>query len=61
MAAAGLLYRGSLHCLASIIREEGPLALWRGFLLTWLRMAPWSLTFYLSFEQLRRLAGLQTF
>jgi hypothetical protein len=30
-------------------------------LLNWLRMAPWSLTFYISFEQLRKLAGLQTF
>lgn len=57
----GVHYHGSLHCVRCIIKEEGVSALWRGTFLNWLRMAPWSLTFYISFEQLRKLAGLQTF
>jgi solute carrier family 25 uncoupling protein 27 len=57
----GLLYRSSFHCLSKVVREEGVLALWRGCFLNWLRMAPWSLTFYLSFEHLRKVAGLRSF
>lgn len=57
----GLSYRSSLHCLITIGREEGVMALWRGFFLNWLRMAPWSLTFFISFEKLRRVWGLSSF
>jgi hypothetical protein len=57
----GLLYSSSVACLRVTVREEGMLALWRGFFLNWIRMAPWSLTFFLSFEQLRRVCGLSSF
>lgn len=57
----GLVYRSSFHCLSKVVREEGVRALWRGCFLNWLRMAPWSLTFYLSFEHLRKAAGLSSF
>ncbi len=57
----GLLFRSSLHCLETVAKEEGVLALWRGWGLNWARMAPWSLTFFLSFEHLRKLWGLSSF
>jgi hypothetical protein len=45
----------------TIAKEEGALALWRGFALNYARMCPWSLTFFLSFEQLRKVYGLSSF
>ena len=57
----GSAYRGSVDCLVRTVRAEGPLALYRGFVPIWARMAPWSLTFWVSYEQVRRLAGEASF
>lgn len=57
----GTLYRGTADCFRKTVRNEGFAALYKGWLPTWMRMAPWSLTFFLSFEQLRRVAGLESF
>jgi len=56
-AGRGLVYKSSADCAMQTIKGEGFLALYKGFLPCWLRMAPWSLTFWLSFEQIRRAAG----
>lgn len=61
LTGRGLVYRSSFDCFGKVVREEGVRALWRGCFLNWLRMAPWSLTFYLSFEHLRKVAGLSSF
>ncbi|XP_017091467.1 mitochondrial uncoupling protein 4 isoform X1 [Drosophila bipectinata] len=53
----GLLYRGSVDCLRQTVSKEGFAALYKGFLPCWIRMAPWSLTFWLSFEQIRKMIG----
>lgn len=53
----GLLYKGSVDCFQQTIAKEGFFALYKGFLPCWIRMAPWSLTFWLSFEQIRRILG----
>ncbi|XP_017111642.1 mitochondrial uncoupling protein 4 isoform X1 [Drosophila elegans] len=53
----GLLYRGSVDCLRQTVAKEGFVALYKGFLPCWIRMAPWSLTFWLSFEQIRKMIG----
>jgi len=53
----GMVYKSSVDCAMQTIRGEGFLALYKGFLPCWLRMAPWSLTFWLSFEQIRKAAG----
>lgn len=53
----GLIYKSSVDCAMQTIKGEGFLALYKGFLPCWLRMAPWSLTFWLSFEQIRKAAG----
>ena len=52
------LYKGSLDCLVKTVSKEGVGTLYAGFLPCWLRMAPWSLTFWLTFERLRLAAGL---
>jgi len=53
----GLVYKNSSDCLLQTVKGEGFMALYKGFLPCWLRMAPWSLTFWLSFEQIRRYSG----
>ena len=57
----GTTYTGIVDCFRQTVKNEGLGALYKGWLPTWMRMAPWSLTFFLSFEQLRRLAGLSSF
>ncbi|XP_023687314.1 mitochondrial uncoupling protein 4 [Paramormyrops kingsleyae] len=57
----GLLYKSSLDCLLQTIRGEGFMSLYKGFLPTWMRMAPWSMTFWLSYEQIRRATGVTSF
>lgn len=54
----GISYKGPLDCLAQVLREEGPLAFYRGWLPYFGRIAPVFLTFHPSLEQLRVLAGL---
>ncbi|MBN3302939.1 UCP4 protein, partial [Amia calva] len=57
----GLLYRSSVDCLIQSVRGEGFMSLYKGFLPTWMRMAPWSMTFWLTFEQIRRRTGVTSF
>lgn len=57
----GLVYRNSVHCLIELVRGEGLTALYKGFVPCWLRMAPWSLTFWFSYESLRSAAGTKCF
>lgn len=47
-----MLYTGSLHCLRECWREEGIRGLYRGLLPTYLRLGPWQLTFWVTYEQL---------
>ena len=56
----GLLYKNSFDCLMQTIKQEGFFGLYKGFFPCWLRMAPWSLTFWLSFEQIRRFFGAKS-
>ena len=56
----GLTYRGSLHCLLTAVRTEGVLSLYKGFIPCWLRMAPWSMTFWLTFEKMRIFANIES-
>ncbi|XP_053647637.1 mitochondrial uncoupling protein 4 isoform X4 [Cherax quadricarinatus] len=57
----GLLYRNSLDCLLKTVHNEGFWALYKGFIPCWLRMGPWSLTFWLTYEQIRNLSGTSAF
>jgi len=57
----GLLYKSSLDCVVQTVQKEGVLALYKGFLPCWMRMGPWSLTFWLTYERIRSKAGTQAF
>ncbi|RZF43034.1 hypothetical protein LSTR_LSTR001212 [Laodelphax striatellus] len=46
-------YSGSMDCLIQTVRNEGPLALYRGFVPTWVRMGPWNIIFFITYEQLK--------
>lgn len=49
------LYAGSLDCLLQTVRNEGVLALYKGFIPTWVRMGPWNVIFFVIYEQLKKL------
>lgn len=57
----GLIYKGSVDCLVSTIKNEGFGAIYKGFIPIWLRMAPWSLTFWLTYEQILTVMGAKQF
>uniref|UniRef100_A0A0A9WUH3 Mitochondrial uncoupling protein 4 n=1 Tax=Lygus hesperus TaxID=30085 RepID=A0A0A9WUH3_LYGHE len=57
----GLLYKNSLDCLTKTVKNEGLFALYKGFLPVWIRLAPWSLTFWMTFEQIRYVIGATSF
>jgi len=54
----GLLYRGTIDCLRSVARTEGPVALFKGFHGQWLRIGPHTTVSLMIFEQLRHFAGM---
>lgn len=57
----GLHYKGAMDCLIQSVRKEGIFSLYKGFIPIWMRMAPWSLVFWLSFERIRHLLGANTY
>jgi len=54
-------YSGTFDCWAKVVKNEGPLALYKGFIPGWLRLGPWQLVFWCSYEQLRILTGIGGF
>lgn len=56
-----MLYRGSIDCFIKTVRQEGFLALYKGLFPTYCRMAPWSLTFWITYEELRKFTGHSSF
>ncbi|XP_023160968.1 mitochondrial uncoupling protein Bmcp [Drosophila hydei] len=53
-AAPPKLYNGSLDCAVQTIRNEGLFALYKGFIPTWVRMGPWNIIFFITYEQLKK-------
>lgn len=54
-------YKGTWDCFIKTRRAEGIRGLYKGFLPCWARLGPWQLVFWLSFEQLRKVAGMGGF
>jgi len=50
----GLKYRGALDCMIKTSREEGILTLWNGSVPSFCRNVPWLVTFFLSYEYLKK-------
>jgi len=57
----GRFYHSSFDCLSKTIRKEGFFSLYKGFVPCWSRMAPWSLTFWLTWEEIRKISGSPSF
>ncbi|XP_069496164.1 kidney mitochondrial carrier protein 1 isoform X2 [Ambystoma mexicanum] len=53
--ASSPCYRGTLDCFLQTWRTEGFLALYKGFWPNWLRLGPWNIIFFLTYEQLKHL------
>lgn len=53
------IYNNALDCFVKVVREEGPLVLWRGFTPIWSRFAPTTTLQLIIFEQLRGMMGMQ--
>lgn len=53
------IYNNAVDCLIKIVKNEGPLTLWRGFIPIWSRFAPTTTIQLVIFEQLRGLMGMK--
>ncbi|XP_075161426.1 uncoupling protein Bmcp mitochondrial isoform X1 [Haematobia irritans] len=53
-ASTQKIYTGSLDCAVQTVRNEGLLALYKGFIPTWVRMGPWNVIFFITYEQLKK-------
>ena len=48
------IYRSSVHCGLSTVKNEGLLALYRGFVPSFTRMGPWNVIFFIVYEQMKK-------
>jgi len=54
-------YVNMFDCCSQTIRKEGFISLYRGFFPIWFRLAPWQLTFWVSYEKSRQIFNIDTF
>ncbi|XP_064638915.1 kidney mitochondrial carrier protein 1-like isoform X2 [Lineus longissimus] len=50
-----ILYTSAFDCICQTIRHEGPMALYKGFIPTWVRLGPWNIIFFMTYEQLKKI------
>ena len=50
-----IVYKSSLDCGLSTLKNEGFSGLYRGFVPSFMRMGPWNIIFFLVYEQLKTL------
>ncbi|XP_041353378.1 kidney mitochondrial carrier protein 1-like isoform X2 [Gigantopelta aegis] len=53
--ATPAIYSSSFDCFAQTIKTEGAMALYKGFIPTWVRLGPWNIIFFMTYEQLKKL------
>lgn len=54
-----VVYRSSFSSLQKILKAEGVLGLYKGFIPNWMRIGPHTIITFLIFERLRNLVGLK--
>ena len=54
-------YTNIVDCISQIIRKEGYISLYKGFFPIWFRLAPWQLTFWVSYEKSRKILDIDSF
>ncbi|KAK7090607.1 kidney mitochondrial carrier protein 1-like [Littorina saxatilis] len=52
--AVQVIYSSSAECLMQTVRTEGVMALYKGFIPNWLRLGPWNIIFFMTYEQLKK-------
>ncbi|XP_076312583.1 kidney mitochondrial carrier protein 1-like [Tachypleus tridentatus] len=52
---AEVVYTSSLQCAIQTVQTEGFLALYKGFVPTWVRLGPWNIIFFIVYEHLKKL------
>jgi hypothetical protein len=52
MMSQRVVYQGKMDCLLTTVRSEGVAALYKGFLPSYLRIAPFNIIFFLTYEKL---------
>ncbi|XP_071176606.1 mitochondrial substrate carrier family protein ucpB-like [Mytilus edulis] len=52
------VYKGTFDCLMKIVKTEGFLGLYKGFIPNWMRIGPHTVISFFIFEQLRRSVGM---
>jgi solute carrier family 25 protein 14/30 len=50
----GLYYSSSFDCARKLVAAEGLRGFYRGFFPNWVRLGPWNIIMFLTYEQLRR-------
>ncbi|XP_028671806.1 brain mitochondrial carrier protein 1 [Erpetoichthys calabaricus] len=55
IAGNQVIYKGTLDGLLQIWKSEGFFALYKGFWPNWLRLGPWNIIFFITYEQLKKL------
>ncbi|XP_025079624.1 kidney mitochondrial carrier protein 1-like isoform X2 [Pomacea canaliculata] len=50
-----VLYTSSMDCIVQTVRTEGVMALYKGFIPNWLRLGPWNIIFFMTYEQLKKM------
>lgn len=48
-------YSSAIHCAMTMQFKEGPLAFYKGFVPSFLRLGSWNIVMFVSFEQIKRL------
>jgi hypothetical protein len=48
-----------LDCAIKTVRSEGILALYKGFLPAYTRLGPWQFVFFITFEQVNKMASIK--
>lgn len=56
-----MLYKGSIDCFRQTVGKEGFGALYKGFIPVWIRLGPWAIVFWLTYERILILGGAESF
>ncbi|XP_046564447.1 kidney mitochondrial carrier protein 1-like isoform X1 [Haliotis rubra] len=48
------IYTSTSHCFVQTVKTEGFMALYKGFVPTWVRLGPWNIIFFMTYEHLKK-------
>eukprot|EP00744_Colponema_vietnamica_P006952 GILI01010038.1.p1 GENE.GILI01010038.1~~GILI01010038.1.p1 ORF type:complete len:302 (-),score=100.51 GILI01010038.1:184-1089(-) len=55
-SGADRVYTGMVDCFVKTVKAEGFMALYKGFIPNWLRIGPWCVVMFMTYEQYRNFA-----